>query len=200
MKYYGMPDIHITNPFKERVAVVGMIQEGKSNFLKWLLALCQVRYTVFDTLGVIRRNFAPLNPDTQTVITPPFYQRQRIFQETCHNVWNKGNQIFAIDEVSEFCTKWVLPDDLGQIIKMGGNRNIGVWVTTQRVAQVHNDVLSGVKHHFIFRTYLPQDLEWYSKVVPKEIIVMAKDLPKYHFIYYELGHEPQVFKPVKDMG
>jgi DNA helicase HerA-like ATPase len=176
-----------------------MIQEGKTNFLKWLLSICPVRYTVFDTLGQVRKGFNPVKPDIQQVITPRFDQRLRIFEQTCNDVWNKGNQVFAIDEISEFCSKWELPDHLGRIIKMGGNRNIGVWVTTQRVAQVHNDVLAGCKHHFIFRTYLPQDVEWYSKVVPKDIILMAKDLPQWHFIYYQLGKEPQVFKPVKEM-
>jgi hypothetical protein len=200
LKYYSAPDIQIANPYKERVAIIGMIQEGKTNFLKWLLNICPVRYTVFDTLGQVKRGFTPLKPDIQTVITPAFAQRQRVFEDTCKDVWNKGNQVFAIDEVSEFCSKWDLPDHLGVIVKMGGNRNVGLWITTQRVAQVHNDVLGGCKHHFIFRTYLPQDVEWYSKVVPKDIILMSKDLPPYHFIYYQLGHEPQVFKPVKDMG
>jgi hypothetical protein len=199
MKFYGMPDIRITNPFKERVAIIGMIQEGKTNLLKWLLSICPVPFLVFDTLGQVSKGFNPVKPDVQTVVKPPWAQRQEVFKQTCHEVWNKGNMVFAIDEVSEFCTKWELPDHLGVIVKMGGNRNIGLWVTTQRVAMVHNDILAGCKHHFIFRTYLPQDIEWYSKVVPKDVILMAKDLPPYHFIYYQLGHEPQVFKPVKKM-
>jgi hypothetical protein len=194
-----MADIRITNPFKERVAIIGMIQEGKTNLLKWLLSITPVPFLVFDTLGQVSKGFNPVKPDVQTVVKPVWAQRQAVFKETCHDVWNKGNMVFAIDEVSEFCTKWELPDHLGVIVKMGGNRNIGLWVTTQRVAMVHNDILAGCKHHFIFRTYLPQDIEWYSKVVPKDVILMAKDLPPYHFIYYQLGHEPQVFKPVKKM-
>lgn len=195
-----LPSIQFLNPYKERVIIVGMVQEGKTNFLKWLLSQCLIRYTVFDTLGMVRRGgFQPLKPDIQTVVTPPFQNRLPAFKETCKEVWKKGNQIFCIDEVSEFCTKWEIDDELDLVVKMGGNRNIGMWMTTQRVAQVHNNLLANCKHHFIFRTYLPQDLEWYSKVVPKEVILMSKDLPQYYFIYYELGKTPQAFKPVKKM-
>jgi hypothetical protein len=30
--------------------------------------------------------------------------------------------------------------------------------------------------------------------------LQSRDLPPYHFIYYQLGREPQIFKPVKDMN
>lgn len=194
------PAIQFLNPLKERVAIIGMVQEGKTNFLKWLLTITLNRYTVFDTLGQVSMgNFTPLKPDIQKIIKPPFHQRIPIFQQTCKQVWKEGNQIFAIDEISEFCTKWEILPELDIIVKMGGNRNIGMWFTTQRVAQVHNNILGNCKHHFIFRTFLPQDVEWYSKFVPKEIILQSKDLPPYHFIYYQLGRDPQIFKPVKNM-
>ena len=199
MKNWDLPDIRITNPFKECLIIVGMRQSGKTNFLKWLLSQCPVRFKVFDTLAQVR-GLRILDEKNQQIITPPFSQRFVKFEETCHEVWNTGNMVFAIDEVSEFTTKWELPEHLNRLSKMGGNRNIGIWYTTQRVAMVHNDILSMCDHHIIFKTYLPQDLEWYSKIVPKDVILMSKTLPPYHFIYYRLGHEPQVFKPVKDMG
>lgn len=176
-----------------------MRQEGKTNLLKWLLNSCPNRYTVFDTLGQVSRGFQPLKPDIQRIVTPSWAQHYSLFLKTCEEVWKEGNQIFAIDEVSQYTTKWEMPDQLKRLISMGGNRNIALWITTQRVAQVHNDLLANIKHHFIFRTFLPQDIEWYSKFVPKDIILMSKDLPRFHFIYYKLGGEPQIFKPVKLM-
>jgi hypothetical protein len=198
---YGTPDIHIIQPFKERLAVVGMVQEGKTNFLEWLMSQCTVKYTCFDSIGVIARSgFKPTKPDIQQIITPKYSTRQTEFDEACKTVWKEGNQIFIIDEVSDHCTKWEIPPAFDIIVTKGGNRNIGLWVTTQRPAQVHNNILAGCKHHIIFRTYLPQDVEWYKQVVPKDIIMESQQQAQYHFIYYKLGGQPQFFKPVKDMS
>jgi hypothetical protein len=165
-----------------------MRQDGKTNLLKWL------------TLGQVGKGFKPLKPDVQQIIKPEWARRNQEFDKVCVDVWNKGNLIFAIDEVSVFCNKWEMPDPLNRLISMGGNRNIAVWITTQRVAQVHNNILANCQYHFIFKTFLPQDVEWYSKFVPKEIILKSKDLPRFHFIYYPLGREPTVCKPVKLMS
>jgi hypothetical protein len=196
----GRPLIQFANPLKDCVAIIGMRQEGKTNLLKWLLNQCPNAYVVFDTLGQIGKGgFKPLKPDIQQIIRPVWNNRFKEFDRVCNDVWAKGNVIFAIDEVSVFCNKYEMPEGLNRLISMGGNRNIAVWVTTQRVAQVHNNILANCQYHFIYRTYLPQDLEWYSKVVPKEVILMSKDLPRFHFIYYQLGREPVVCKPVKLM-
>lgn len=193
------PIIHITNPLKDCVSIIGMRQEGKTNLLKWLLNSTRNAYTVFDTLGQVSRGFKPLMPDIQKIVKPIWAQRFQYFNKICNDVWKEGNQILAIDEVSVFCSKWEMPEPLNRLISMGGNRNISVWITTQRVAQVHNNILANTQHHFIFRTYLPQDVDWYSKFVPKDIILMSKDLPRFHFIYYQLGREPVICKPVKLM-
>lgn len=192
-------DIKFLNPFKECVAIVGTRQEGKSNLLKYLLWLLTLPYTCFDTMGVVGKNFEPRDPETQRIIKPRFAKKEPAFSQACKDVWNQGNLIFAIEEVGCYCSKHVLPAELDSLINQGGNRNIALWVTTRRVAEVHNDIIANCQHHFIFRTYLPQDVEWYSKVVPKDIIAQSKELPKYHFIYYQLGGEPRIIKPVKDM-
>jgi hypothetical protein len=193
------PSIYFEQPLKECIAIMGMRQEGKTNLLKWLLNSTPLKYTAFDTLGQIG-NFKPLNPKIQRIVKPKSWSlRLPSFLKTCQEVWKEGNQIYAIDEVSQFCSKWEMPEPLKMICNMGGNRNIALWITSQRVAQVHNDLLANCKHHFIFRTYLPQDIDWYGKFVPKEIILMSKDLPPYHFIYYKLGSDPIIMKPVKLM-
>lgn len=208
---YGQPDILIAAPYKECVGAFGMRQEGKTNLLKYLLDLTECNYTVFDTLGQVSKGFTP-RLENQKIIKPTWTNMRSLFEATASEVWKCGNQIFVIDEISVkenddsghgkpyFCDKWWINPWLNRLSNQGGNRNIGLWITSQRVAQVHNDLLGNCRYHFIFRLYLPQDLEWYSKVVPKEVIMLAKDLPKYHFIYYQLGQSPQVFRPVKKMG
>ena len=190
------PDIIFTNPLKECVCIVGMRQEGKTTLLKWLLHHTKNRYTAFDTLGSLG-NFQPTYPQIQRIVRPIYAQSYQMFIQTCRQVWNEGNQIFAVDEIGKFCTKHTMPPELSDLVDLGGNRNISVWFTTRRVAEVHNNLIANATHHFIFRTFLPQDVEWYSQFIPKDIILMSKNLPKHWFIYYRVGDQPKIFKPVE---
>lgn len=197
------PPIMISQPYKDCVLITGMRQDGKTNLLKWLLSQCgrEVNYTVFDTMGVVSRGFTPLNPEKQKIVKGRYDYQASEFSKTCKEVWKAGNQIFAVEEVQEFCTKHQFYEpQLKDLMNLGGNREIALWFTTRRVAEVHNDIIANIQHHFIFRLYLPQDKEWFSKFVPKEIIEQSQSLPPYHFIYYRVGRDPQVMKPVKFMG
>lgn len=189
--------IVIQDPFKENVCIVGMGQEGKTMLMAYLLKVNRNPYVLFDTIGVYKRaGFEPLRPETQRVVTPRnARERKPLFLQTCREAWAQGNLIFAVDEMSMHCSKHQMPDELDTVINQGGNHNIAYWFTTRRVAQIHNDILASAHHHCIFRTYLPQDLVWYGAVVPKDIIEMSKDLPKYHFLYYPLGGQPKKLKP-----
>jgi len=191
--------IQILNPLKECVCIVGMRQEGKTTLLKWLMHYLENNYTAFDTLGAIG-NFKPRYPERQKIIKPRYSLSQPIFIKTCKQVWKEGNQVFIVDEVGKFCTKHTMPPELGDLVDLGGNRNISLWFTTRRVAEVHNNLIANAQHHFIFRTFLPQDVDWYGQFIPKNVILMSKTLPKHWFIYYQVGHEPIICKPVKVYG
>jgi len=190
------PDILFTNPLKECVCIVGMRQEGKTTLLKWLLHHVKNRYTAFDTLGSLG-NFQPTYPQIQRIVRPRYAESLQMFLQACRQVWNEGNQIFAVDEIGKFCTKHTMPQELSDLVDLGGNRNISVWFTTRRVAEVHNNLIANATHHFIFRTFLPQDVEWYGQFIPKDIILMSKNLPPHWFIYYRVGDQPKIFKPVE---
>jgi len=150
----------------------------------------------------------PLFPKTQRVVTPNGWNDiLPCFERTAKEVWAQGNTQFIIDDISVrreikgklkpyLCDKFWMQADLAKIMNQGGNRNISLWFTAQRVAQVHNDLLSNCHHHVIYKLYLPQDIDWYSQVIPKEIVEKSKDLPEFEFIYYKLGENPQFCKPI----
>lgn len=174
-----------------------MRQEGKTNLLAYLLQHTFNPYVCIDTMGVLTKaHFQPLKPKTQQIVKPSFAKSQDTFEQLCSFIWKKGNIIFAIEEINQYCTKHMIPDKLKSIINLGGNKNIALWFTTRRIAEVHNDIVANCIHHFIFRTFLPQDVDWYSSFIPKDVILMSRDLPKYHFIYYRIGGQPKIFKPV----
>ena len=212
----GQPDINIQNAFKEKQIYIGISQEGKTNAVCYHLSKTLLPYTFYDTFGAASRKFRPLNPKTQRLIDPtriypmsplmPANQRaeikakrQELFKDICNRVLAEGNQLFIVDEVQEFCTKRTIDPDLEDVVTLGGNNNIGFISTSQSVRQVNNIILGNTRHFFIFRTFLKPDVDWLSVFVPKEYILLSKDLPKYCYIYYQLGGEPQLGSPVKKM-
>lgn len=202
--------------YKDCFAFIGMRQSGKTNFLLWLLSQNHAKYTVFDTIGSIKKamqtGWRPLHPQTQRIVTPNGWgDILPCFTKTAREIWAQGNTQFIIDDISVrreingklkpyLCDKFWMHADLAKIMNQGGNRNISLWLTSQRVAQVHNDLLSNCHHHFIFKLYLPQDIDWYSNVVPRTLVEQSKHLPDFECIYYRLGQTPQVLKPVKKMS
>lgn len=207
--------IHIQNPFKERIADIGMTQSGKTNWLLWYLSCNKHPYTLFDTIGSVRRamqkGWTPLYPKTQLIVTPPNWESiEPAFKKAAAEVWAKGNMQFFIDDIAVrreikgklkpyLCDKFWIQADLAKLMNQGGNRNISVNFTAQRPAQVHNDLLASCMHHIIFKLYLPADIDWYADVVGRETAEASQNLEQFEFIYKELGKPPQFCKAVKKM-
>lgn len=191
--------IEIARPLKDCLFIAGMRQEGKTNLLANLLNSTFNPYTLFDTMGVFTKaRFKPLKPDIQRIVKPAFSMKESVFKQTCNEVWNEGNQIFAIEEVGQFCSPHFLPPELDSLVNLGGNRNIALWVTTRRVSEVHGDIIGNCHYHFIFKVYLPRDVDYYKSYIGN-VVEMAKDIPKFHFIYYKLGGMAKLYKPVKKL-
>jgi len=110
--------------------------------------------------------------------------------------WKEGNCVIAVEEMDAYQTVWNLSPSLKKLINWGGNRNLSLWYTVRRLADVHKDIVANCEHHFIFRAYLPNDIEYYRKFVGG-VVDYAKDLQPYHFIYYRVGSKPVFCRPVK---
>jgi len=198
-----VPDILITNPFKENQFYLGIRQEGKTNLLAYHLSLMRCPFTVWDEVGALSRMFKPLIPRMQKIVCPPDTisraGKTALFWRTCRQVMNEGNQIFVVDEVHQYCTKRQIDFELERVVTLGGNVNVGFIGTSQTIRQVHNTILGNTRHFWILRTFLKPDVDWLSAFVPKEYVLMSRDLPPHGYIYYPLGGRPLVCKAVKKM-
>lgn len=212
----GLPDIQFDNPLKECAEWTGQRQTGKSvNMANFILANPNPVF-VFDTLGLLRQKM-PYVPKNVKFYTPswvgkplPDYDgRLPEFCSWCTKLWERGNAIGVIEEWHLFNkTKFGLPAEFANLMNQGGNYNIAVWGNSQRPAQVHNDILSGCKHHFIFNLGLPQDLRWMERFIPDKKLIYGNpkvpndlcvaNLPPYHFLYYNMQTRQHGFyKPLK---
>lgn len=190
----SISDIHITNPYQECIFIYGMRGSGKTELMKYLLKqydLRGIKTYVFDTLHQYK-----INLKNGKIIKPSFAMKQAIFAKVCYYLWSKGNYVFFIEEIDQFCNPRWLPSYLDSLVQLGRNRNISVIATSRRVAEVHSTIVANCEHHFIFKAFLPRDLEYYQRYVGK-IVWEALNLPKYHFIYYRVGENPMICKPIK---
>ena len=210
----GIPDIHITNAFKENQMFIGIRQGGKTNTSAYFLSLTTLPYTVWDEVGAFSRMLRPLNPRAQRIINPNAIipktssslddeiwheAKLDLFRKTCRQVMEEGNRLMVIDEVHQYCTKRTIDKALENVITLGGNRNVGVICTSQSVRQVHNTILGNTTHFFIMKTFLKPDIDWLSAFIPKEVISLSQTLPQYAYIYYRIGEKPLIGSPVKKM-
>ena len=193
--------IRISNPYTELIGIVGMRQTGKTTLLAYLLKNLKARYICFDTLGVLTRHgFTPSNQKSQKVFFPNFQLRQQQLFKMIRKYWDgEGKIIFAIDEINMYQTKYQIPTELDVLVSLGGNKDMSLIWTSRRVAEVHNNIIANTTHHFIFKTFLPTDVDWYSQFIPKDVILLSKNLLDYHFIYYRIGSDPIICKPIPNI-
>ena len=175
----------------------GMRGSGKTILLKYLMQqydLQGIRTMLFDTMH--NHNYTLKHG---MIVKPAFAQKEQIFLNTCKQVWKQGNTVFAIEEIDQFCSPQFMQPELDSIVNLGRNRGISYIAVTRRLAEVHGTIIANCDHHFIFKAFLPRDLEYYQKYVGK-IVWQAKDLAAYHFIYYKVGGSPQICKPIPLRG
>ena len=191
-----MSQIYIQKPYDENVAFIGMGGRGKTNAIAYFLyqmALRKVRWILFD--GSCNHRWPA--PEGCQIIHPPKYKGLETFLTVCRKVTEIGNLILAIEEIEEFETPQQMPPELEEIINRGRARyHIAYWWTSRRPAEVHGSIIGNSDHHMIFQTFHPRDIEYYKKYVG-DLIENAKNLPPYHFLYYHVGSQPVVMRPVK---
>jgi len=150
-----------------------------------------IPYTVYDVLNqysgscIEKYRYMPVNDTLDE------------FDNICAKVWNKGNHLLIVEECEIYLrNKAELTPAIKQVILRGRNKGIGLWLCTRRIADLHKTPMSQANHLFLFKMYLPNDINYISQFIDKEIAEKLKTMPDYHFIRYS-GNEVEVCKPIK---
>ena len=192
-------DIQIRKPYQERCIFYGVVGSGKSNLMAYMLQRLRAKYILIDVEGV--HNWKPLDPKRQIIIHGKRgMDRQALLMKVLRKVMNEKYYIVAVEGIDAFQTCRWLPDQLRDFVQYGRNYEWGrssYWVTCRRLADVHNDIVANCDHHFIFKSFEPNDVHnYYRKYLGKEVALRIQRLPDYHFYYWKLGRSPQLSKPV----
>ena len=192
-------DIRIKKPYQERCGFYGMVGTGKSNAMAYMLQRITAKFILIDVEGV--HTWSPLKPDRQVILQP---SRSTDKQALLLNVIKKAQEekyyIVAVEGIDAFQTCHWMPDALRDFVQYGRNYRWGrssYWVTFRRSADVHKDILGNIDHHFIFRSFEPNDVyNYYRRYLGKAVAEKIQDLPDYHFYYWKVGRKAQLSRPV----
>jgi len=196
----GVVNIKIRKPYQERSIFYGMTGSGKSTLLAYMLKRTKAKFILLDMEGV--HNWTPLDPKRQIIIHGKRgIDREALLMQTLHKIMNEKYYILAIEGIDAFQTNRWMPPDLRDFVQYGRNYQWGrssYWVTARRLADVHNDIVGNCQHHFIFRSFEPNDVHnYYRRFLGKEVALRLQSLPDYHFYYWNPPRSPVLSSPVK---
>lgn len=189
--------IHIEKPTEECVNFAGMRGSGKSNAMGYMLKQLPkgTKYILVDTAHAFR-NFSPNDPLNQQVVRFRKDLRLKLFEELLEKVYQQKNMILAVDEIDRYETVYKMPSVLDDLINIGRNYSIALWVAFRRPARVHKDLIGNADHHFIFKLFDVASIKWYKDATGCDWIEKARDLKPYHFFYWKVGSDPVPMKPL----
>jgi hypothetical protein len=109
--------------------------------------------------------------------------------------------LFIVEEADTFASKMKITPNFRKCINWGRMEGLGVVCTSPRLANLHNDCIAQSNHIFIFRTQLPNDLQWLSEFIPIECVRQLPKLKKYpegntDCLYWN-GENYRILKPVE---
>ena len=193
-------DIRIRKPYQECCSFYGMKGKGKSNLMAYMLQRIKAKYILIDVEGAHR--WKPLDPTRQTILHPPRgIDKQEFLLKVLRKIMNEKYYILAVEGIDAFQTCRWMPEELKDFVNFGRNYRWGrssYWVTFRRSADVHKDILGNSDHHFIFRSFEPNDVyNYYRRYLGKVVASKIQNLPDYHFYYWKVGRSPQLSSPVK---
>lgn len=169
--------------------IAGAGGTGKTNFTKALVRDLRCSYTIVDPLD----QYGFLT--AQRLVTTEV----EAFEDLCRYAWEKGNHLIIVEEAEQF-----LPNGkplslyANRCILPGRNRGIGLWANTRRFADLHKTPIAQAQHLFLFRMFLPNDIEYLAKFIPRDIAQSLASIPEYHFLHYSEG-KTELCKPVAEI-
>lgn len=189
-------EIKIEKPYQESCNFAGMTGSGKSNCMEYVAQRLpkETAYTLFDLTRVHR--YVPRNSAKQKIVYPNPHTFRDDVMERVKEIYYEGNHVVMIEEVDRYSTLHVMPKVLDDVINIGRNRRVSLWLSFRRPQRVHKDLIENAQHHFIFRMF-GTAVDWYKDATGWRGVEQAKHLGAYDFIYWKVGKQPQICKKLK---
>ncbi len=100
----------------------------------------------------------------------------------------------VVDEAETFMPEGKnFPEHAFKIVMQGRHKNIGMIVTTKRIAELKKTIVSQAKYVIMFRHFLKNDVDYIRSFAGDKAFGL-KDLHDYRFMIYSLGQMSGPYK------
>lgn len=196
----------ITFKADDRVMIVGIPDMGKSVlFLSFVKKLCNKGFRVLLYDSELNTN---LEAKKLTVYKPQRPGNKEEFEHICEQVWERVDSdrpihVLAVESIDFYASPQTDLDHelpfFKKVLHWGRNKDLGVIMTSRRIANCHKDTCALSVHWFLFYTFLPNDIKYIRSFIGRT----ADDIPKlqpHHFIHFESGGKVTFCNPIPYEG
>lgn len=118
------------------------------------------------------------------------------FDKVCEIVYNRGNMVLVIDELSYYCDKNNIAKWHKELLVRGRSRGVGMIQLSQRSREIHNTTISESQHLFCFQLILKSDIDKLRAFIPQKYVESIYTLPRFHFYHADTQNNVQFCKPI----
>lgn len=182
----------------DRACFFGRTGSGKTTLARSLLHSCNLPYAVLDPKHRYR--------DEGVKVTHGFNRKLReqiirvdplggaeeleLWDEVIYSIWKHGDTIIYADEATLLTPPRSILPELGRAIRTGRERNVGVWIGSQRPKDIPSVVFTEAEHFFLFRLQWEADRtkvsSFTSPYLDRPYAAMLREgrIAKHDFMYY----------------
>ncbi|MBI4360326.1 ATP-binding protein [Candidatus Micrarchaeota archaeon] len=177
------------------VVCCGMRGSGKSHFMRSVVKNTP-RYVLWDpmrehgSLGMKVESLDQLRVAmrlNQKIVFQGRTRSQEEFEDVAALVYKAGGFFLFVDEADQVMPSRKIGPRAKEFIDLGRHRNVGMFCVTRRIADLDKAPVAQVNHLFVFRTIMPQDLEYLRGFIGDDAF-KAKDLSGFRFLHFDGGH------------
>jgi DNA helicase HerA-like ATPase len=176
----------------------GRTGSGKTTLARSLLRSCNVPYAVLDPKHRYRdgdvkitRRFQKKLPEQIIRVDPLGGDAELgLWDEVIYDIWKDGDRIIYVDEATLITPPRSVLPELGRAIRTGRERNVAVWVGTQRPKDIPSVVFTEAEHFFLFRLQWEDDRRKVASFTSPNLDDVYENMmregreAKHDFVYY----------------
>jgi hypothetical protein len=176
------------------VGILGSKGAGKSTMAEALF-MKRERAVVYDTMGEYDVGFCV----TERLAFIQYLRRNEKFRIAylpiepqdfpwiCRAVREKGNLLFLIEEVGQYCSPNFTDEEFSKCVTLGRHAKLDIVYTTQRIADVSRRLTSQTDMFYCFRLTEPRDLDTLAQRFGDVMAIKVSGLPALHYIKLKAG-------------
>lgn len=182
----------------DRACFFGRTGSGKTTLARRLLRSCSLPFVVLDPKhryedeGVQVTHAFNRKLSEQIIRVDPIGggEELELWDEVIYNVWKHGDTILYADEATLLTPPRSVLPELGRAIRTGRERNVAVWIGSQRPKDIPSVVFTEAEHFFLFRLQWDADREKVASFTSPHVERPYKGMlregrqAKHDFIYY----------------